>query len=70
MPGNMALVDFNKCLPDKCKDGICAAAAACPRKLLKQETPGQPPMPDPFLCKGCSDCVRACPQKAVSLTKT
>ncbi|HEX9896415.1 MAG TPA: hypothetical protein VGA85_01970 [Dehalococcoidales bacterium] len=39
MPSKMALVDFNKCHPELCDKGICAAAEACPRKLMKQEKP-------------------------------
>jgi translation initiation factor RLI1 len=69
MPSKMALVDFGKCRPQNCPDGVCAAALACERKLLRQETPYQCPMPDPSVCKGCGDCVRACPLKAIVMTK-
>jgi len=69
MPGKIALVDFNKCNPAGCEEGICAAARACPRNLLRQEAPNEPPMPDPTLCKGCADCVRACPSKAIQIIK-
>ena len=64
----VALVDFNKCRPETCDSGICAAALACSRKLLKQEAPMEAPLPDPFLCKGCGDCVRACPARAIAIT--
>ncbi len=67
MPRKMALVDFPKCHPENCPDGVCLAARACPRKVLRQENPGEVPMPDPAVCRGCADCVRACPQKAVRL---
>ena len=63
----MALVDFGKCHPERCNDGICAAAEACPRKLLRQEQPGEIPMTDPALCRACGDCVRACPMKAIGI---
>ena len=69
MPQKIALIDFNKCHPEKCDKGICVAALACPSKLLLQEAPYEPPMPDPTLCKGCADCVRACPAKAIEITK-
>ncbi len=68
MPSKRALLHFNKCHPEKCEKGVCVAALACPRKLLKQEAPGEPPMPDPSLCKGCGDCARACPGKAIEIT--
>jgi hypothetical protein len=53
MPSKMALVDFNKCHPELCDKGICAAAEACSRKLMKQEKPNQPPW--------------ACPKKAIKI---
>jgi len=67
MAGKMALVDFNKCRPENCAEGKCIAAAACPRKLLKQEKSFEPPMANPSICRACGDCVRACPQKAVKI---
>jgi translation initiation factor RLI1 len=68
MPSKMALVDFSKCRPQSCPDGICVAAQACERKLLRQEAPYQPPMPDPSVCKACGDCVQACPLKAIVIS--
>lgn len=67
MPGKLAAIDFNKCNPEKCYRGICVAVKACPRKLLQQEAAYEIPMPDPSLCQGCGDCVRACPLKAIQL---
>jgi len=68
MPSKIALVDFNKCDPKACSpDGICPAAKACLKKLMKQEKPGEPPMTDPFSCRACADCVRACPKKAIRI---
>ena len=67
MPKKKALVDYNKCHPDKCDKGICPAVAACPHHLLEQEAPYQIPMPNPSICQGCSKCVRACPYGAMKL---
>ncbi len=69
MPGKMALVDFNKCSPEQCKDGVCAAALACERKLLKQEASYAAPMTGVSLCRACGDCVRACPMRAIGITR-
>lgn len=67
MGRKMALVDYGACRPDACDGGVCAAAAACPSRLLKQEKPHEPPMPEPFACRACGECVRACPVKAVRI---
>jgi len=67
MPSKKALIIFDRCHPEQCDQGICLAAAACPRRLLQQESPYQIPMPDPSLCQGCGDCARACPRKAVRI---
>ena len=67
MPRKMAMLDYTKCVPEKCTDGVCAAALTCPSKLLKQEEPFAIPMPEPSACRACGDCVRACPQKAIQI---
>jgi NAD-dependent dihydropyrimidine dehydrogenase PreA subunit len=64
---NMALVDFSRCRPERCEDGVCLAAKACRSHLLSQEQPGEAPMTDPTLCRACADCVRACPLKAIAI---
>jgi translation initiation factor RLI1 len=67
MPGKMALINFNKCHPQQCEAGSCAAAPACPRKLLTQEAPYEIPMTDPFSCRGCGECATACPLRAIAV---
>lgn len=67
MAKKLALVDYNRCRPAECNNGVCPAAQACERKLLKQEVPGEIPMTDPALCRGCADCARACPQQAIQV---
>jgi len=69
MPGKMALIDYEKCQPEKQPDGVCAAVLVCSHKLLKQEAAYEIPMTDPFLCEGCGDCVRACPFKAIKIVR-
>ena len=69
MPNKIALVIFDKCHPEKCDKGVCTAALACPRKLLKQEAPYEIPMPDPSICQGCGDCARTCPLKAIRVVR-
>ncbi|MBN1625409.1 MAG: hypothetical protein JW944_02705 [Deltaproteobacteria bacterium] len=44
MPAKMALIQFDKCRPEMCENGVCVAAKACPHKLIKQEEPYDFPM--------------------------
>jgi translation initiation factor RLI1 len=67
MAGKLALVDYSKCDPEKCEEGICAAALACPRRLISQEDRHEAPMTDPSPCRGCGDCARSCPLKAIEV---
>ena len=68
MPYPRAVIDYQKCQPEKCGNGICAAAAACPQKVLKQEAPFEFPLARPSkLCKGCAKCNDACPAKALRI---
>ena len=67
MARKMALVDYHRCHPERCDSGVCVAAGACALKLLQQEAPYAIPMADPFSCRACGDCVRACPLQAVRL---
>ena len=69
MPSKMVLIDFEKCNPQQCGDGVCLAALACERKLLIQEKPFEIPMANPSICRACGDCVRACPLGAVRIVK-
>lgn len=67
MSGKMAFVIFDKCEPEKCAGGVCVAAQACERKILRQEDPYEPPMAHSSLCRACRDCVEACPLNAIEV---
>jgi translation initiation factor RLI1 len=67
MARKAALLDYNKCVPGECDGGVCAAAQACPSRLLKQEEPYVVPMTEPSFCRTCGDCVRACPMQAIKI---
>ncbi len=67
MSRKVALIDFKKCRPGQCENGVCVAALACSSKLLKQEEPFSIPMTEPFACRACGDCTRACPLKAINI---
>jgi heterodisulfide reductase subunit A-like polyferredoxin len=51
-----------------CDKGICKAVQVCRYKLLVQEKSHDVPLSDPFICRGCGDCVRVCPLKAIEIT--
>jgi Fe-S-cluster-containing hydrogenase component 2 len=63
--GKLALVDYRKCDPRRCEEGVCTAALACTRKQLRQEAPFDAPMAGTSPCRGCSDCALACPLGAI-----
>jgi translation initiation factor RLI1 len=67
MSKKVALVDFQLCRPGACADGVCAAVQVCPSRLLKQEEPYSPPITEPFACRACGECTRACPLKAIKI---
>jgi heterodisulfide reductase subunit A-like polyferredoxin len=67
MPARSARVNFSRCDPENCKYGICGAAVVCRYNLLRQDNPNEIPVPDIAICGGCSDCVRACPNRAIEI---
>jgi len=67
MSNPLVALDYQKCRPDRCNKGYCIAASSCPLGIIRQEEPYDYPMAYPSACKGCSKCVSACPQKAISL---
>lgn len=65
MPKKMAMLDYGKCNPAKCENGICLAVLACRHKLLSQEMAYELPDTPLTMCMGCNLCVRACPLHAI-----
>ncbi len=67
MAKKAAVVDYHACQPELCEAGVCRAALTCPRKLLRQEAPYEPPDAPAALCVGCALCVAACRRGAVRI---
>jgi len=65
MPSKIAIVNYNKCDPKECKDGICKAVSACSKKIIKQEEPYETPFINASLCSGCYECMAYCPKGAI-----
>jgi ferredoxin len=66
MPKPVATILWERCRPREHEGERCRAAAACPRKVLRQEAQTEPPMPL-GMCRGCGACVTACPLAAIAL---
>jgi NAD-dependent dihydropyrimidine dehydrogenase PreA subunit len=64
MPKKTVVIDYQRCCPEKCVDGVCAAVLICNRKVVHQEEPYETPDP-PMMCVGCGACVLVCPENAV-----
>lgn len=67
MPKRVAYLDYEKCRPEMCQQGVCVAAKACEKKLFRQEQPCEVPMVDSSRCLGCSECILACPLNAIRM---
>ena len=65
-PNPIAVVEYEKCQPDQCENGICVAVLACPTETLKQEAPYEVPYLL-GLCRGRAQCAQACPLKAIRM---
>ena len=65
MPKPKAYVDYEKCDPELCPGGICAAAGECELNILRQDSPYEAPHITSAPCKGCFKCLTACPCKAI-----
>ncbi len=62
----VATIIWDRCRPQDHEGGLCLAVEACPRRVLRQEKKGEPPIPM-GLCRGCGTCVTACPFEAIKL---
>ncbi len=62
-----AVIDADRCQPDACPGGRCAARGVCPTRAILQLEPHEPPAADPQRCRGCAKCPAACPRRAIQL---
>ena len=59
-------IDYKRCDPKRCDQGICAVLLECPSKLVKQIEPYGCPYPVAGFCQECGNCSEACLLKAIS----
>lgn len=62
-----ALLDLDRCQPDRCPSGLCAARRLCDVRAIYQPDPYEVPVLDWSRCRACAKCVGACPARAISL---
>ncbi|MBE0479547.1 MAG: hypothetical protein IBX68_01055 [Dehalococcoidia bacterium] len=68
MPKKTVTLDYDRCCPEKCTDGVCLAALECEYGSLKQEAPYElPDLVPAKWCHGCAKCARVCPAKAINV---
>lgn len=60
-------IDYKKCDPKRCNNGICSALLACPIKLIKQIEPYDYPYPLDGFCQECGKCVESCLLEAIKM---
>jgi len=69
VPQTKVALDYQRCDPSSCEEGVCAAALVCKKKVLKQEKPGEMPDLYPAMCLGCTDCISECPNEAIRIMR-
>ncbi|MFW6189728.1 MAG: hypothetical protein ACOC7T_04765 [Planctomycetota bacterium] len=71
MAERTVVIVYERCEPGSCdpERGRCAACEACPKGVLSQFDRFEPPMTVADLCRGCRDCVEACPLAAVRVVR-
>jgi translation initiation factor RLI1 len=67
MPNQTSVVDYDRCQPLQCDNGICNVVGACPHGFLFQEKAFELPEPRPGACVGCGICTQACLHDAVRM---
>ena len=60
-----AILDVERCQPQRCDKGFCLARKQCPVKAIWQEEPYTAPFLSAGRCNGCTKCVAACSLKAI-----
>lgn len=69
MAHKIAVINYSKCDPTECRDGVCEAIIACKKKVLKQEEPYDAPFINASLCSGCYECIPHCHRNAIEKAK-
>ena len=68
MSKKIAAVDYERCHPEDCANGVCLAVLECEHGSLMQEALYEVPEINPAKwCNGCAKCAQACPNKAIKM---
>lgn len=65
MPKKAVILNYQKCEPQQCENGVCQAVAVCKRQVLIQLQPFEVPQLRSELCLGCAVCTTVCTLKAL-----
>lgn len=65
MQRKAVILNYQKCDPRQCEDGICQAVVVCKRKVLIQLEPFEAPQLRSELCLGCALCTTVCKPRAI-----
>jgi MinD superfamily P-loop ATPase len=68
MPKKVPAIDYTKCCPEECHNGVCVAVLECEYGSITQEKPCETPEINPAKwCHSCAKCVIACPLHAIRM---
>ena len=68
MPKKVPVLDYEKCQPGKCDNGVCVAALECEYGSLVQKSAYETPEINPAKwCHSCAKCAKICPLKAIRM---
>ena len=60
-------IDYKRCDPKRCDQGVCVAFLDCPTKLIRQIELYDYPYPVAGFCQECGKCSEACLLRAISM---